>query len=160
MPLSFTSYIPISSPFILFILHIHIIMAQSFQDGVQGISNSMSRMRYGADSSDHTNPAASELPVVQLDPWYVLWRFDFSYHSYSGSSLSLELSRIDSRHMRSNWLSSTSMRADWHTFPKDTRPWDFRWMTREVSSIENGLLKLPRPVSLETSVSGPTYPEN
>jgi len=56
----------------LFTLFILIIMAQTFQDGVQGNSDSTSRMGYDTDLLDHTNPGASELAVTQLDPWYVL----------------------------------------------------------------------------------------
>jgi hypothetical protein len=63
----------------LFTLLIHIIMAQTFQDGVQGISDGKSHMGYDTDLSDHTNPGASELAVTQLDPWYVLQRFDFPF---------------------------------------------------------------------------------
>ena len=47
-------------------------MAQSFQDGVQGTSDSKCHMGYDTDPPDHTNSGGPELAVTQLDPWYVL----------------------------------------------------------------------------------------
>jgi len=52
-----------------FILLIHIIMAQSFQNGAQSISDSMSYIVYDADLSDQSNSGHAELAVTQLDPW-------------------------------------------------------------------------------------------
>lgn len=51
-----------------FILLIHI-MAQSFQNGAQSISDSMFHKGDDADLSDQSNSGHAELAVTQLDPW-------------------------------------------------------------------------------------------